>query len=267
MKLIYHDNEFQVLPEGVEMPKEPKHEDFYLPNGNWRPHNHENNAWQEALKQFEDARETFHSQFIPICEKDQEKVKNICANKEYYFSGDKALAKWQPIPDHVYEVDVKMKLFVDCVNNSCDGKCGSCPYMEKQYRLIEQEKKYPKLSEEQIAERQKASDEWRGKENPAHSFTEGSEQEKLLDIASTISNSALYQLCPKCNGDGNLMRFNPPAFLSTSIALYDRIASLEAELKKSDLALNNANHCIGVLKGELNEARKEIERLKVKENR
>jgi hypothetical protein len=29
------------------------------------------------------------------------------------------------------------------------------------------------------------------------------------------SKSIPYQLCPKCNGDGNLLRYNTPAMIST----------------------------------------------------
>ena len=36
--------------------------------------------------------------------------------------------------------------------------------------------------------------------------------------AEQFKNAIPYQLCPKCNGDGNLLRYNSPAMMSTTIA-------------------------------------------------
>ncbi len=63
-RIIFHDNKFQVIPEGVEMLDKPK-----------RPLSPASDQeWDEYTALSIQYTHDFHSQFIPIHEEDQEKV-------------------------------------------------------------------------------------------------------------------------------------------------------------------------------------------------
>lgn len=42
--------------------------------------------------------------------------------------------------------------------------------------------------------------------------------EELKEYLEREIIDKVYQLCPKCLGDGNLLRYNSPAFMSTNVA-------------------------------------------------
>lgn len=166
MTRIIHHDKFQVIPEGVEVPKEPTHpcaESLYDTMRCGLA-----DCKCDALRvKHEQELKVFYSSIIPIREEDQEQIFDIirhyvwlthpeCKTQD---ESDK-LFNWQPIPDHVYEVEVKMAIKdqrqqhlckacrIDCLGALGKGKC-KAPVTKIAYLINQEEKAIQETAEKE----------------------------------------------------------------------------------------------------------------------